>query len=376
MKDDKSMATNQRPMPLPYVAQGPDFTPGRMTFGEDEQVCKLSSNESALGPGPKAIEAMRACVGGQHLYPDADGMPLAEAIGAVHGLDPVRVLVGPGSDSILGWIIRGWAGVGDEVVYSAHGFQAYRIRAATAGVVPVSAPEREMMTDIEALLDAVTERTRIVFVANPNNPTGTFIRPAVLADLRARLRANVLLVVDEAYNEFVTDPDFESAIGMVDNGADNVIVTRTFSKFYALAGLRVGWAYAPASAMGPLSRLRGPFSVSGIAMAAAVAALDDAEHARATLAHNERWRPWLIDRIRELGFEATDSVGNFVLMKIPGGPDAAAAFDQALRGRGFVGRLADQNALPDWLRLTIGTENCMEGLASALGDLSKTYCAE
>lgn len=359
-----------RPLPLPFVADGPVYTPGRMSFGDKNKVFKLCSNESPLGVSPKVKEAIIRTIEEQHLYPEADGGPLAHAIGEKYDLNSAQILVGPGSDRIINWIIRGWVGVGDEVVYSNHGFQSYRIRAVTVGASAVAAPEIGLKADIEAILRTVTNRTKIVFIANPNNPTGTYVPSDELADLRSRLRPDILLVVDEAYYEYVDRPDYLSAIELVDNGGENTIVTRTFSKFFGMAGIRSGWAYAPLSVMGALSRVRGPFSVSKIAIEATIAGLQDTAYYEASLAHNQKWLPWLQEEIRSLGYETTESVCNFVLMKVPGGSEAAAEFDRKLRELGFIGRLAVQNNLPDWLRLTIGTEKAMTGLVAALKKIS------
>ncbi|MCT8974640.1 pyridoxal phosphate-dependent aminotransferase [Microbaculum marinisediminis] len=362
------------PKALDHVAEGPEYTPGKMTFGGGHKtVYKLSSNESALGIGPAAVEAILKGAKEQHLYPDAAGLPLAEKLAEHHKLDPARVLVGPGSDTIISWIVRGWAGPGDEVVYSAHGFQSYRIRAFTSGAVPVAAPESELHADVDALLATVTPRTRIVFLANPNNPTGTYLPVSEIRRLRADLPASVMLVLDEAYAEFVEKDDYLSGLALADDWPENLIVTRTFSKFYSLAGLRVGWAYAPRRAMGPLSRLRGPFSVSKLGLDAAVAALEDQTHCQAVRDHNARWRDWLQREIRALGYQTTDSVGNFVLLKVPGTAGGAPAFDQTLQDLGFVGRLANQNALPDWLRITVGSEEANQALIPALRNLVNDF---
>ncbi len=371
IETENKVTNPDRPKALPFVADGPVYTPGRMAFGDNGNVFKLSSNESAVGIGTKAVEAIIKAAGEQHLYPEADGGPLAHAIGDKFDLDPAQILVGPGSDQIINWIVRGWVGIGDEVVYSAHGFQSYRIRTLMVGGRPVAAPEIELKANFENILMAVTDRTKIVFIANPNNPTGTYIPIDKLKELRLRLRPDVLLVIDEAYCEFVDRPDYRSAVELVNNKDENIVVTRTFSKFYALAGIRAGWAYAPLSMMGPLSRIRGPFSISKIALDAAAAALLDTEHVEKTLAHNNKWQPWLIREIRALGYEVTESVTNFVLFRVPGGVEAAEEFDKKLRDLGFIGRLATQNDLPGWLRLTIGSEKAMVGVVQALKKLKQ-----
>ncbi len=362
---------SDRPMLLPFVADGPVYTPGRMSFEGKKRVFKLSSNESPIGVSLKVVEAIKRTAAEQHLYPEADGGPLAYAIGEKYSLDPARILVGPGSDQIINWIVRSWLTIGDEAVYSNHGFQTYRIRTVTAGASAIAAPESAMKTDIAAILDSITDRTKVVFIANPNNPTGTYLTRDEVIELRSRIRPNILLVMDEAYYDYVDRPDYCSTIELVDDFGENTIVTRTFSKYFGMAGMRAGWAYVPSWTMGALSRVRGPFTVSKIALEAAIACLDDTEYQKASLAHNQKWLPWLLNAIRSLGYETTESVANFVLMKIPGGTEAAVEFDKNLRDLGFIGRLAHQNNLPDWLRLTIGSEQAMVGLAAALKKLNE-----
>ncbi len=361
-----------RPMPLPFVSAGPDYTPGRVLPQAGRNPYKLSNNESPLGIGALAAKAVRDVSGSQHLYPDPDGIGLAEAIGRINDIDPGRVLVGPGSESIINWIIRGWAGIDDEVLYSAHGFQAYRIRAMNAGARPVAAAEANFSANVDALLAAVTERTRLVFLANPNNPTGTFITPSEIARLLAGLRSDIMLIIDEAYYEYVAAPEYQSFLEIVNDQTENVMVLRTFSKFYGLAGLRVGWVYAPRFAIDALSRVRGPYAVSGVALAAAEAAMGDRAHALAARKHNDFWLMWTQEQLRALGYETTESVCNFVTLKIPGGVDAATAFDRKLRELGFIGRLASQNGLPDWLRLTIGSSEAMQALIPAIASLTES----
>ena len=354
------------PAPMPYLVDGPSYTPGQAYGAGAAQVFKLSSNESAVGPSPRVLQAIQDAAATQHLYPDPEGTRLARAIAARHGLDAARIVTAPGSDAIVNWIIQGWAGNGDEVVYSAHGFQSYRIRAISRGAVPIAAPETALRASVPALLAAVTPRTRILFIANPNNPTGTYLDADEMAALRAGLRSDILMVVDEAYFEYVDAPGYASALGMVRDESPNVIVTRTFSKFFGLAGLRVGWAYVPSDCVGPLGKLRGPFAVSSVGLAAALEALADAPHMALADTHNRRWRSWLLSQLREQGFDVTDSVGNFALFRVPGDADAALALHTKLAQRGYICRIADQNALADWIRVTVGDEDAMRGFARAL----------
>ena len=356
------------PVPLAHLVQGPSFTPGPGPQAATGTVFNLSSNESAVGASPAVLQVLREQADIAHLYPDPEGEPLARALAIHHGLDARRILTAPGSEAFINWIVQGWADRGDEVLYSAHSFQAYRIRASGCGARAVAAPETAWRADPGHLLAAVTPRTRILFLSNPNNPTGTWLDRDSVQRLRASLRSDVLLVLDEAYAEYVDAPGYASAIDMVRDDGPNVAVLRTFSKFYGLAGLRVGWAYVPTPMVGPLSRLRGPFAVTRPALAAAVAALGDKDHQTLARSHNRQWRAWLQHAIRGLGYETTDSVGNFVLFRVPGGAAAARELHAALATSGFITRIADQNGLPDWIRVTVGTQAAMQGFLQALRD--------
>ena len=349
-----------------HLADGPTYTPGQAPVDNAGKVFKLSSNESAVGASPAAIAALRDLAAEQHLYPDADGAALAKLLAQKHGLDAGRIVTAPGSEALISWLIQAFCEAGDEVLHSAHAFQAYRIRAISNGAVPVSAPEIDLRTSIDGLLDRVTPRTRIVFVSNPNNPTGTHLAYPELLRFRQRLRTDVLLVVDEAYFEYVNRPDYASALSLVNDATPNVVVTRTFSKFFGLAGLRVGWAYLPSQFAGAVGKLRGPFAVSRLALAAAAAALGDQAHQARARAHNDQWRAWLQDQLRDLGLRTTASEGNFVLFEVPGGQDAAAALHRALAAEGFLTRIADQNGLPGWIRVTVGSEPAMTGFVAVL----------
>ena len=316
---------------------------------------RLASNESALGPSRKAIAAYRALAGEIHRYPDGNAQELREALGQCHGIDPARIVCGAGSDELITLLLRCYAGPGDEVLYSRHGFLMYPINAMAVGATPIAAPEREQTTDVDAVLARVTERTRIVFIANPNNPTGTYLGAQEIARLHAGLPASVLLAIDAAYAEFVNRNDYEPGIALV-NRAENVVMLRTFSKIYALAGLRLGWAYCPPAVADVLNRVRGPFNVSAAAQAAGVAAVEDVEALNRARAHNERWLPWFSERLAALGLPLTPSVANFVLARFPDDPlknaDAAFAF---LQSRGILTRKMAAYGLPQHLRITIGT---------------------
>ncbi|NML34187.1 pyridoxal phosphate-dependent aminotransferase [Paraburkholderia antibiotica] len=359
------------PLPMPYLVDGPVYTPGQASAPAGAAtVFRLASNESPLGMSDMARDAIFGVAGNQHLYPDPDGAPLARAIGDVFGLDPARIVTSPGSDIIINWIIQGWVGQG-SVIYPEHAFQSYRIRAANNGATPVAAPEVDLRTDVQAILRCVSPQTRAVFIANPNNPTGTWLSLEELRSLRARLRSDILLVVDEAYFDYVRVRGYETALALVDSPAANVIVTRTFSKFYGLAGLRVGWAYVPTSFVRVFDKLRGPFAVSRIAIAAAIASLGDTAYQTSAYTHNVRWRTWLQDQIRGLGYRTTDSVGNFALFQVPGGADGATTLNARLAAKGLLCRVANQNALPEWIRVSVGSADAMTAFVQALSDLSR-----
>lgn len=345
-----------RPVPRPGVLSIAPYVPGRSEAPGVAKVYKLSSNETPLGPSPHAITAFRDA--GAHLeaYPDGAATHLRAAIGARYGLDASRIICGAGSDELLNLIAHTYLGPGDEGLFSQHGFLVYKIAIMAAGGVAVVAPEQNYTTDVDALLAAVTERTKVVFVANPNNPTGTYIPHSEMARLRAGLPAHVLLVIDAAYTEYVRANDYSSGMEMA-AGSSNVIMTRTFSKIHGLAALRIGWAYGPADVIDALNRVRGPFNVSAPAIAAGAAAMADLAHEQQAAAHNLTWLAWVTDNLRELGLEVTPSVGNFVLIHFPETPGKTARdADEFLIRRGLVLRAVGAYGLPGALRMTIGSE--------------------
>lgn len=350
--------------PRPGIMQIAPYVGGESSLPGHNRVIKLASNESPLGPSPRAIEAYKALAAELHRYPDGGATRLREAIAAHHGLDAARIVCGAGSDELISLLVRAYAGPGDEVLYSRHGFLMYAISAQTVGATPVAAPERDLTADVDALLARVTPKTRLLFLANPNNPTGSFLPAAEARRLRERLAPNVLLVIDAAYAEYVSRPDYEAGAALVE-AFDNVVMTRTFSKIYGLAALRIGWAYCPAAVADLLNRLRGPFNTGAAAQAAAAAALEDRAHAEKAKAHNDRWLPWFRERCQALGLTAYPSLGNFVLVRFPDA-EKALAF---LNGRGIIPRRMAAYGLADCLRFTIGTAEEMEATAAALAEL-------
>jgi histidinol-phosphate aminotransferase len=342
------------------------YVPGKSTVAGHVAVTKLSSNESALGPSPRAVEAYRAAAAKLHRYPDGTATALREAIAARHGLDPARIVCGAGSDELLYNLARAYAGPGDEIVMSRHGFNIYPIVTRAVGATLVVAEETDLVFDVDAVLGSVSERTRLVFIANPNNPTGSYIPAAELARLRASLRDDIVLVVDAAYAEYVLRNDYSPGIDLVDAG-DNTVMTRTFSKIYALAALRIGWGYCPPAIADVLERLRAPFNISTAAQAAGKAAMEDADHVAASRDHNAVWLPWLAGRLGEAGLHVYPSAANFVLARFPDEParnaDAAMAF---FARRGLIPRETGGYFLPGCLRITIGREDEMRAMADAV----------
>ncbi|TVQ33043.1 MAG: histidinol-phosphate transaminase [Geminicoccaceae bacterium] len=343
------------PQPRPGILDIQAYVGGKADTEGRSDVAKLSANESPLGPSPAAIEAYRGLATSLHRYPDGGSIRLRAALATFAGRDPARIVCGAGSDELISLLLQAYAGPGDEVIHSAHGFLMYRLSALAVGATPVAAPETaDLMMSVDAILARVTERTRLVFLANPNNPTGTYLPSAEIARLHAGLPAHVLLVIDAAYTEYVDRPDYDDGFALAD-AAPNVVVLRTFSKIMGLAALRLGWCYAPAAVVDVLNRVRGPFNVSAAAQAAGVAALADTAHLAAAKAHNDRWLPWLTAELTGLGFELTPSVGNFVLVRTPSA-DHAKTMLATLEAGGVLARAMGGYGLPDCVRISVGLE--------------------
>ena len=356
-----------RPQPRPGVMQIDAYVPGKSKAAGVAKIHKLSSNETPLGPSPKAMEAIRT-FDHLELYPDGAATQLREAIAARYGLDPNRIICGTGSDELLSLITNAYVGPGDEGIFTEHGFLVYRIAIQAAGGTPVVAPEKDLRTDVDAILSRVTDRTKIVFLANPNNPTGTYIPFDEVKRLHAGLPPHVVLVLDAAYAEYVRRNDYEAGLELVAT-SENVVMTRTFSKIYGLANLRLGWMVAPAHIAAVVNRIRGPFNVNGPAMAAGIAAIQDEAHIARAIEHNERWLAWLTREIEALGLKVTPSVGNFMLIHFP--PEAgrtAKEADAFLTARGLILRQVAAYGLPDALRLTVGDEEANGLVVAGLRD--------
>ncbi len=355
-----------RPQPRPGVLAIEPYVPGKSAAPGLGKFYKLSSNETPLGPSPMAKEAFKKCADSLSVYPDGSARALREAIGARYGLDPARIVCGAGSDELIFFLAYAFIGPGDEGIYTRHGFAVYRIATLAAGGTPVVAEERNLTADVDEILAKVTARTKIVFLANPNNPTGTYLNLTEIKRLAAALPRHVLLVLDAAYAEYATRHDYSPGLELVLT-SPNVVMTRTFSKIYGLAALRLGWLYAPSHVCDAVDRLRGPFNVSRPAMDAGIAALVDVAHLEKAIAHNEAWLGRLALEIAELGIGVTPSAANFLLLHFKGPAEARAA-DAFLTNRGLILRAVNSYGLPQCLRLTVGSEEANRLVVAALAE--------
>lgn len=362
-----------RPEPKPYILGIHAYVPGKASASDGRPLIKLSANENPLGTSPAALKALEAVRGEAAGYPDPGSNALRAKIAGVHDLDPDRIVCGTGSDELLNLAAQGFAGSGDEVLFSRHSFSVYDIAARRCGATPVEADDRELTANVDALLGAVTDRTRVVFLANPNNPTGTWLAPDEVRRLHDGLPESVLLVIDEAYGEYV-DPAHQRIGFDLAARADNVLVTRTFSKIYGLAAERIGWATGAPHLIDTLNRIRGPFNVTVSGQRAGLAALDDQAFVTASRQHNTAERAKFVEAIAALGnhgLSAVPSEANFVLVKFDGGVSAKAALE-ALSQAGYAVRHLPSQGLPDALRITIGTAADMARVIATL----RALCGE
>ncbi len=350
------------PSPQPGIMDISLYVGGQSALPGRDDVVKLSSNENPFGASPKAIAAFESSSRQLHRYPSTDHASLRGAIGDVHGLDSDRIICGVGSDEILHLLCQAYAGPGDEVLHTEHGFAIYKITALAAGATPVEAKERERVTDVDTLLSAATERTKICFIANPNNPTGTMIGGNDLARLADGLPKGCLLVLDGAYVEFAED--YDGGLSLIES-RENVFMTRTFSKLYGLGGLRIGWGYGPREIIGVLNRIRGPFNLSHAQLAAAEAAVRDREFAARCVAENTRMRAWMANALAELGVPSDTSCANFILARFAN-VDEAAACDAWLKEDGIIVRQVASYKLPHCLRVTVGDEASCRRVVAAV----------
>lgn len=355
----------KRISPQPGVLRTAPYVPGERAIQGVTRPIKLSSNESPLGPSPRAVAAYHSLESEIFRYPDASQRALREAISGVYGVEAGRIVCGNGSDEVLSLLIRGYSGPGDEIILSQYSFSMCWTHARVHGTDVVVAPEPDCRVSVEEILRAVTPRTRMAVIANPNNPCGTYLPREELRRLHAALPAECLLVIDAAYGEFVTAADYDSGLDLA-REARNVFVTHTFSKLYGLAGLRVGWGYGATDIIETLDRIRTPFNVNAAALAAATAAVQDRQHAAMVRDHTVRWRNRLTEEFQALGLEVIPSQTNFVLIRFPGGKFAPEGASEHLRARGIIVRPLGTNAPERSLRVTIGLDSENEALLAAV----------
>ncbi len=362
------MTALTRPQPRPGVLDIAAYVPGKSSAPGVDKIYKLSSNESPLGASPNAIAAYGSVAHELHDYPDGAATALREAIGKAYGLDPSRIICGAGSDDLINLLARCYLADGDEAIHTTHGFLMYPIATLGAGAKPVVAAEKNLTTDIDAIIKAVTPKTKMVFVANPNNPTGTYIPFDEVKRLHAALPPHVVLVLDAAYAEYVKRNDYEAGIELVAT-SENVVMLRTFSKIHGLAALRLGWIYGPEHMIDALNRIRGPFNVNAPAIAAGVASIADTAHIDKARTHNEKWLPWVTGELEKLGIKVTPSVANFLLLHFPETPGKTAAeADALLTSRGLILRAVRAYKLPNCLRMTVGSEEANRLVVKTLAE--------
>lgn len=348
--------------PQPGILDIALYEGGKAHVAGMQNVVKLSSNENPFGPSDKAKEAFQRTVHSLHRYPSTDHAPLREAIADVHGLDASRVICGVGSDEIITFLCQAYAGPKDEVVFTEHGFLMYRISALAVGATPVEVCERERTTDVDAILAACNRRTKLVFIANPNNPTGTMISVAEIERLAAGIPKHAILVLDGAYAEYVEG--YDGGLSTVE-ARQNVVMTRTFSKIYGLGGLRIGWGYGPKAIIDVLNRIRGPFNLSTTQLEVAEAAVRDQDFVNRCRSENARMRHWLSEALAELGVPSDTSMANFVLARFASEEEATAC-DAFLQSQGLIVRRVAGYKLPNCLRITVGDEASCRRVAHAV----------
>jgi histidinol-phosphate aminotransferase len=355
------------PTPKDGVLDMPAYVGGREAVDGIDNPFKLSANENPLGASPKALAALET-LGDPSIYPDGSALALRQKLAAVHGLDAARIVCGNGSDDILTLLAQAYLGAGDEMLHTAHAFLIYKLAGRATGATPIEVAEDNLTANVDALLAEVSDKTKIVFLANPNNPTGTMLGHDEIARLHAGLPAHVLLVLDGAYAEYVEPAHYPAAFDMV-AAHDNVVTTRTFSKAYGLAALRLGWGYCPPAVADALNRLRGPFNINAAAMQAGLAALDDQAHIEKSRAHNTQWRDWLVQQIGGLGIGVRSTEANFILLEFADAAQAENA-EAAMCAAGVIPRALTAYGLPTRLRLSVGTEAGNRAAVAALENLA------
>jgi histidinol-phosphate aminotransferase len=357
-----------KPVPRPGILDIAAYVPGKEGAEGVARVFKLSSNETPLGASPKAIAAFKAAADQLERYPDGQATELRQAIADVYGLNPANILCGNGSDELLGLLCHVYLAPGDEAIITEHGFLVYKIQIMGAGATPVTVKEVECTVDVDAILAAVTDKTKMVFIANPGNPTGTYVPVSEIRRLHAGLPKNVMLILDAAYAEYVRRNDYEAGIELVSSNA-NVVMTRTFSKVYGLAALRVGWMFGPPEIVDALNRVRGPFNMNSAAISAGAAAVRDQAFVEHTVAYNLLWLDRMTSALEAIGLKVTPSVTNFILIHFPDvdGKRASDA-DDLLTSRGYILRAVRGYGFSNALRMSIGTEEANHGVIETLGE--------
>ena len=344
------------PTPRPGILDIAPYVPGGAKAPGADKIYKLSSNESALGASEKALDAYRKVAEDLHLYPDGGAAALREKIAALHELDPARIVCGAGSDEILQLLTRAYLGPGDNIIQTDHGFLVYALAAKSCGGEVRFAPEKNLTADVDEILKLVDDKTRLVFIANPNNPTGTYVSDNEIRLLHEGLPGNVILVIDAAYAEYMEEPDYDAGAKLVDE-YENVVMTRTFSKIYGLGGIRLGWGYFPAAIADVINRIRGPFNVNAPSIAAGVAAVDDQTFVTRNRDFNRDERNFLAQQIGGMGLTFVPSYGNFILVQFPDEPGRNAGDIQTyLREGGVIVREMGAYKLGEWLRISVGTK--------------------
>lgn len=359
-----------RPTPNSGILEIAPYVGGKSTAKAGVKVVKLSSNETPLGASPAAITAYKDAASSLHRYPDGNATKLREAIGEVYNLPAGQIICGAGSDELIGLLVHAYVSAGDEVLISEHGFLMYKIYAQSVGAEVIFAPEKNLKTDVDALLAAVTKKTKIVFVANPNNPTGSYISAAEMKRLRDRLPENIMLAIDDAYTEYATPADYSDGSELVKT-SENTVMLRTFSKIYGLSALRLGWMFAPATIIDVINRIRGPFNVSNPAIMAGIAAVRDTEFTKQAKEFNSKWLAYLSAEIAKLGLKIHPSIGNFLLVEFPTEKHKASAANAYLMERGLIVREVANYGLPNCLRISVGLEEDNKAVVATLAEFLK-----
>ena len=355
------------PTPRQTIAEMVRYQPN-LSQKKSGRIIRLSANEGAFGPSPKAKKVLSSVADEMHWYPEEDPAALAEAIGMKYNLDPSKMVFGCGSDELIMSICLAYLTPEDEAIHSQYGFIMYPMSVKVAGGTPVAAPDSNFKVNVDAILERITKKTRVIFLANPNNPTGSYLSRTEVARLNREMPENILLVIDSAYSEFVVRNDYSDGSDLVDK-SDNVVMLRTFSKLYAMAGLRLGWAYAPSHVINALQVVKQPFGANRVAVEAAVAALDDHDFIAKSVEHNAVWQPWTAIELEKLGLTCLPSVTNFLMIRFPDAVGFTAQdAGEYLSNRGILTRGMSGYGAPEYLRLSIGTEEEMRIVVNTIAN--------